>query len=37
MDKADSRLVKVKTDEGLHGVGSAAPLPFVTGETLDTC
>lgn len=37
MDKADSWLVRVETDEGLHGIGSAAPLPFVTGETLDTC
>ena len=37
MERADSWMVKVETDEGLTGLGSAAPLPFVTGETLDTC
>lgn len=37
METADSWLVKVMTDEGLYGLGSAAPLPFVTGETMDTC
>ena len=37
MESADSWLVKVMTDEGLSGLGSAAPLPFVTGETMDTC
>ena len=37
MESADSWLVKVMTDEGFSGLGSAAPLPFVTGETMDTC
>ena len=37
MDKADSWMVKVMTDEGIYGLGSAAPLGFVTGETMDTC
>ena len=37
MDSADSWMVRVETDEGLYGLGSAAPLPFVTGETMDTC
>ena len=37
MDSADSWIVRVETDEGLYGLGSAAPLPFVTGETMDTC
>lgn len=37
METADSWLIKVMTDEGLCGLGSAAPLPFVTGETMDTC
>ncbi len=30
-------VVLVHTDEGITGLGSAAPLGFVTGETLDTC
>ena len=37
MDSADSWMVRLETDEGLYGLGSAAPLPFVTGETMDTC
>ena len=37
MESADSWMVKVMTDEGLSGLGAAAPLPFVTGETMDTC
>lgn len=31
MDSADSWMVRLETDEGLYGLGSAAPLPFVTG------
>lgn len=34
---SESWTVKVMTDEGIYGLGSAAPLPFVTGETMDTC
>lgn len=30
-------IVKVITDEGVYGLGSAAPLAFVTGETTETC
>ena len=33
----DSWIVKVMTDEGIYGLGSAAPCAYVTGETLDTC
>lgn len=32
----DSLVVKVLTDEGLVGYGEAAPLPFVTGDDLET-
>lgn len=34
---SDSWTVKIITDEGIYGLGSAAPEPFVTGETMDTC
>lgn len=34
---SESWTVKVVTDEGIYGLGSAAPLAFVTGETMDTC
>lgn len=34
---SDSWTVKITTDEGIYGLGSAAPMPFVTGETMDTC
>ncbi len=34
---SESWTVKVMTDEGVYGLGSAAPLGFVTGETMDTC
>ena len=37
IEDSDSWIVKVSTDEGIFGLGSAAPLGFVTGETLDTC
>ncbi|MBQ6798188.1 MAG: dipeptide epimerase [Oscillospiraceae bacterium] len=30
-------MVKVSTDEGIYGLGAAAPLGFVTGETEETC
>lgn len=30
-------VVKILTDEGVFGLGSGAPSPRVTGETLDTC
>ncbi len=32
----DSCIVKVLTNEGITGFGEAAPLPFVTGDNLDT-
>ena len=32
----DVCIVKVQTDEGITGYGEAAPLPFVTGESLET-
>lgn len=34
---SDSWTVKIETDEGIYGLGSAAPLAFVTGETMETC
>ena len=34
---SDNWIVKVHTDEGVTGFGSAAPFPFVTGETMDSC
>lgn len=37
IDSTDTWIVQIETDEGLYGIGSAAPLPFVTGETMDTC
>ena len=35
--ETDNWIIRVYTDEGICGLGSAAPLGFVTGETLDTC
>jgi L-alanine-DL-glutamate epimerase-like enolase superfamily enzyme len=32
----DVCLIKVETDEGITGFGEAAPLPFVTGDNLET-
>ena len=37
INSADTWTVRVHTDEGIYGLGSAAPLGFVTGETLETC
>ena len=37
IEDSDSWTVKITTDEGIYGIGSAAPSPFVTGETLETC
>lgn len=34
---SDNWIVKVMTDEGVYGLGSAAPLGFVTGETFESC
>ena len=34
---SDNWIVKVHTDEGIVGYGSASPFPFVTGETMDSC
>lgn len=32
----DVCIVKIETDEGITGYGEAAPLPFVTGDNLET-
>ena len=32
----DICIVRVHTDEGITGIGEAAPLPFVTGDNLET-
>ena len=37
IEDSDSWTVKIYTDEGICGVGSAAPIGFVTGETMETC
>ncbi|MDO4492489.1 MAG: dipeptide epimerase [Clostridia bacterium] len=37
IETADTWSVKVETDAGIWGIGSAAPLPFVTGESIETC
>ena len=37
IEDSDSWTVKIQTDEGIYGLGSAAPLGFVTGETMETC
>ena len=37
IDKMDNWIVQIETDEGIYGLGSAAPLPFVTGETTESC
>lgn len=35
--QTDNWIIKVMTDEGVYGLGSCAPLAFVTGETFETC
>ena len=35
--QADNIFVKITTDEGIVGLGEAAPETFVTGETLKSC
>lgn len=37
IEASDSWIVKISTDEGIYGLGSASPLEFVTGESLETC
>ncbi len=37
IEDSDSWTVKIFTDVGIYGFGSAAPLGFVTGETMETC
>lgn len=36
IDYSENLLVKIETDEGISGYGEAAPLPFVTGETIES-
>lgn len=35
-DYADNVIIKIVTDEGIYGLGEAAPFAPVTGETVDT-
>lgn len=37
MESGDSWTVRIETDEGITGIGSAAPWAPVTGETLESC
>ena len=37
VETSDNWIIKVTTDEGLYGLGCAAPFEFVTGETMETC
>ena len=37
IEQSDNWTVKISTDEGIYGIGSASPCGFVTGETLETC
>ena len=37
IESIPSWTIKISTDEGIYGLGSAAPAPFVTGETTETC
>ena len=34
---SDNWIVKVMTDEGIYGLGSATPDACITGETMETC
>lgn len=34
---SESWTVKISTDEGIYGIGSACPCAYVTGETMETC
>ena len=36
MTSQETWVVKVETDEGITGYGSAAPTPFVTGDTINS-
>ncbi|MDL2218574.1 dipeptide epimerase [Christensenellaceae bacterium OttesenSCG-928-M15] len=36
IDFVENVLVKIETDEGITGYGEAAPMPFVTGETVQS-
>ena len=33
----DTILLKIETDAGLYGYGEATPIPFVTGDNIESC
>ena len=37
MDFAQNVLIKIFTDEGIHGTGECSAFPMIVGETQDTC
>lgn len=37
IEQAETWVVKITTDEGIIGYGSACPTPFVTGDTMEIC
>lgn len=37
MDYAQNTFIRIKTDEGLYGVGECSAFPMIVGETQNTC